>query len=204
MYYGPYEKWSELFFIIPTEYISQLRAENIWQDDSLWWPIKNITNLQPNINALLAVMETALSMHSMRNSLADKIDRLALALLLECRLQQVDDMKKQTHHDVIRMVQDLLEQNCDQDHDIGTIARQHSLSPTHFRRLWQQQVGCSPQQYLYQVRMRSAARMLVTTDLPIQEIASSVGHYDPLYFSKRFRAFFNHSPTEYRIFYQER
>ena len=27
-------------------------------------------------------METALSMHSMRNSLADKIDRLALALCL--------------------------------------------------------------------------------------------------------------------------
>ena len=86
-------------------------------------------------------------------------------------------------------------------HDTDDLARQHNLSPTHFRRLWQARHGCSPQQYAHQIRMRAAARMLVTTQMSVQAIAAATGYSDPLYFSKRFRAFFSQPPSDYRRYY---
>ena len=65
------------------------------------------------------------------------------------------------------MVQDLLEQNCDQDHDIGTADNTAYHQP--ILEGFGNNSRMFPQQYLYQVRMRSAARMLVTTDLPIRK-----------------------------------
>ena len=165
--------------------------------------LANISSLQHEINALLALMESMRGTEETNHFTADKLDRFAQRIILETRLLQANPEQSKNHSQAISEVQTLIEHNYQQDHHVDDLARAHDLSPTHFRRLWQQQIGCSPQQYLHQVRMRSAARMLAAGQLPIQDIAQAVGHHDPLYFSKRFRAFFTVSPTEYRNAYRE-
>ena len=203
MHYGPHDQWSELFFIFSPDFINPLKQENLWQDESWWWPLSSLTSLQNEVNSLLALMETVINQQQSTQFIADKIDRIALRIILETRLNQGSSDKTKDHRRAINEVQALFEANYQSDHHVDELARQHNLSPTHFRRLWQQQIGCSPQQYLHQVRMRSAARMLAAGQMPIQEIAAAVGHQDPLYFSKRFRTFFKSSPSEYRNAYKE-
>ena len=43
-----------------------------------------------------------------------------------------------------------------------------------------------------------ASELLVTTDMPVSEIAQSVGYADPFYFSRQFRSVRGCSPTRFR------
>jgi AraC-like DNA-binding protein len=47
------------------------------------------------------------------------------------------------------------------------------------------------------------AKLLLAGDLTIEQIASSVGFTDALYFSKQFRKWYGSSPTQYRSILNE-
>ena len=81
---------------------------------------------------------------------------------------------------------------------IGDFTREAGVSRSHFCRIFKQQTGQTPTQYLQNVRMNAAKELLVSTDLFIGEIADQVGYQDPLYFSKLFCRSEGTSPSEYR------
>lgn len=51
---------------------------------------------------------------------------------------------------------------------------------------------------MQKVRLRVAARLLVTTDLPVKVVAQSVGYAGPAPFSRAFRAAYGADPLAYR------
>lgn len=69
---------------------------------------------------------------------------------------------------------------------------------SYFSTMFKKQVGQSPQEYLMQVRLKHATQQLLTTELPIQEIATQVGYDNSLTFSRMFKNAYGISPTEYR------
>jgi AraC-like DNA-binding protein/mannose-6-phosphate isomerase-like protein (cupin superfamily) len=69
---------------------------------------------------------------------------------------------------------------------------------THLCKLFKQTTGLSPMQYLLKIRMQRASELLLTSTYPIEQVASSVGYSDALYFSRKFRQWHGQSPTEYR------
>lgn len=71
---------------------------------------------------------------------------------------------------------------------------------THLSKMFKRKTGKSPMQYLLAIRMEKAQELLLSTSLTIDEIASSVGYQDSLYFSKQFRQWCGLSPTGYRKF----
>ncbi|AEI40114.1 AraC family transcriptional regulator [Paenibacillus mucilaginosus] len=68
---------------------------------------------------------------------------------------------------------------------------------THLSKMFKQHTGMSPMQYLLQVRMERAKRLLHER-LTIEQVASSVGFADALYFSKQFKKWYGVSPSDYR------
>jgi AraC-like DNA-binding protein len=81
----------------------------------------------------------------------------------------------------------------------------HSLGyhRTHLSKMFKQTTGLSPMQFLLKIRMERA-QTLLATNLTIHQVASSVGYPDALYFSKLFRKWCGHSPSEYREALKER
>ncbi|RTE09113.1 AraC family transcriptional regulator [Paenibacillus whitsoniae] len=66
-------------------------------------------------------------------------------------------------------------------------------------RLFKKHTKVTPVTFLLRLRIDKARLLLrERTELTIEQIASSVGFYDPLYFSKQFRRWYGVSPTEYR------
>ena len=59
-------------------------------------------------------------------------------------------------------------------------------------------VGCSPHEYLVNLRMEKAKTMLLRTKMQIHAVASSVGYSDQLAFSKIFKQHYGVSPKAYR------
>ena len=81
---------------------------------------------------------------------------------------------------------------------IEQISKRVSLNPSYFSRLFTEQVGISPKQYLLNKRLNRAKELLSETNASIFEIANSVGYDDQLYFSRIFKKHIGISPTEYK------
>lgn len=82
--------------------------------------------------------------------------------------------------------------------NIETLARQHNLSPTHFRKLFREHFGQSPREALLAAKMRSACDYLIYSDLNISEIAERLGFTNVHNFSRAFRKAIGLAPTAYR------
>ncbi|QHT62122.1 AraC family transcriptional regulator [Paenibacillus lycopersici] len=82
---------------------------------------------------------------------------------------------------------------------IEELSRSLGYHRTHLSKMFKQVTGVSPMQFLLKVRMERAKELLNDQHyLSIDQVASSVGYPDALYFSKQFRKAFGCSPSEYR------
>ena len=72
------------------------------------------------------------------------------------------------------------------------------LSSRQLNDLFRNQVGMTPHQYLTELRMKEAWRLLTQSDLSIQRIADSVGYNALSTFSDRFRDHFGSAPSHFR------
>lgn len=81
---------------------------------------------------------------------------------------------------------------------LDQLAEVAGLSKYHFLRQFSQVVGMTPGAYLRTLRLCHAARKLRTTDMPILEIALSVGFADHPSFSRAFARHMGMTPSEYQ------
>lgn len=89
--------------------------------------------------------------------------------------------------------------NFESDIQISEIAHSLAIDRTYLHRLFKQELGMSPKEYLTEIRIRKAKELLTNTDYPIKTIAQSVGYADPQQFSKVFSQISGFSPSKYRL-----
>jgi AraC-like DNA-binding protein len=81
---------------------------------------------------------------------------------------------------------------------MDVIARQLGWSRSHFDRVFSQQVGQAPKQFLLNCKMIEARHHLESSSLRIGEIAETLGYRDIYFFSRQFKHFFGQPPLAYR------
>lgn len=107
---------------------------------------------------------------------------------------------KQPHTEIERQVAQAirwLTLQYSQPISIEQMAQSLGYHRTHLSKMFKQYTGMSPMNYLLKIRMERAKLLLAGT-LTIEQVSSSVGFSDPLYFSKQFKKWCGQSPTEYR------
>jgi len=57
-------------------------------------------------------------------------------------------------------------------------------------------LNCTPRELILAVKMREGKRLLLDEDYRVQEAARAVGFDDPFHFSRRFKAYYQMSPSE--------
>lgn len=97
-----------------------------------------------------------------------------------------------------RQVEAYIEQNYADELSLQKLAALFHLSEAHFSRLFRKRTGVSFIDYLTQVRMEQAKKLLRSPDARINEVAIAVGYQDSRYFSQLFRKIVGSKPTEYR------
>lgn len=78
------------------------------------------------------------------------------------------------------------------------LADMAQLSKQRFSALFKAQVGKSPMIYIRDLKLTTAARKLLVSNDPINEVAYNVGYEDPNYFIRQFKAAFGYTPKQYR------
>ena len=91
-----------------------------------------------------------------------------------------------------------LHQNYDRPLSRGEIAQAIGASEDYLSRIFRQELGLSPWDYLHRYRIKQAKELLTRTNASVMDVALQVGFNDRSYFSRVFRELVGTSPGEYR------
>jgi AraC-like DNA-binding protein len=101
----------------------------------------------------------------------------------------------------IRPVLAYVDGHCGERVTLDDVARVVHASPSRVRHVFKDVTGVSFKDYLTQVRVTEAKRLLLATDLSIEAVAGGVGYTNLYQFYKVFRRACAMSPAEYRRWY---
>lgn len=109
--------------------------------------------------------------------------------------RQTDSGKNQQK---IKMAIDYITQNYNKDLNMAVVSNYISMNYSLFSFSFKQYTGSNFVNYLKDIRIREAKRLLADTDMKIVEISRSIGYDNEKNFMKVFKASCGVSPTEYR------
>ena len=91
-----------------------------------------------------------------------------------------------------------IESNLHRDISIEEICRELRIGRTKLYEIFRNELKVGISKYILHRRMHKAKKLLKTTDLPISEIAHSVGFADYNYFSRIYKKTYGKAPKYYR------
>jgi len=100
--------------------------------------------------------------------------------------------------DVVEEVKVYLSRNFDKDITLTDISEKFFINPYYFSQLFKKKTGDTYQNYLTNLRISRAVKLLEKTDLKIYEICEMVGYTDTNHFYKIFKRIMGVRPAEYR------
>lgn len=81
---------------------------------------------------------------------------------------------------------------------IASLAEKAALSVSQFDRQFKKKFKITPRRYIANIRINAASELLVSTDLPISDVALRTGFYDQSHFTNQFVRYKGIPPSHYR------
>ena len=99
---------------------------------------------------------------------------------------------------VIAKAKAFIEDNYSKDISLDDVSRKVDISPYYFSKLFKEETGENFIEYLTNIRIERAKKLLLNKDISIKSICATAGYSDPNYFSRIFKKQVGLTPTEYR------
>ena len=129
-----------------------------------------------------------------------KCSALLYEILAECYAQ---NYKKEAQLSKIQASVDYINQNYKKsDLTIKEIADRSFMSEVYFRKLFKEEFGISPSQYIVSLRIQHAAGLISSGYYSLKEVAYLSGYNDYKYFSVEFKKAIGVSPSKYLYNYE--
>ncbi len=113
-----------------------------------------------------------------------------------------DSIKSREKSDnMVEMLVDYIRQHYEENITRNTLAEMVHFSPEYVGKTFKKQTGSSINDYVNQLRIEEAKRLLKGTDNKVIDIALMVGFENMPYFSSVFKKYTGYSPAEYKKIY---
>lgn len=100
---------------------------------------------------------------------------------------------------VVHRIMTYIDEHFTQKISLDQIAKNMYLSPVYISKIFKEETGDSPINYLIKIRMERAKDMLINPDeTSVKNIATRVGYEDAYHFSKLFKKHYGVSPLNYK------
>ncbi|MGO4531242.1 AraC family transcriptional regulator [Paenibacillus sp. 2TAF8] len=160
-------------------------------------------------NAMLPIQEKCEALGTLLKS-SESLDQLQaqsifLSLVYEVLSQNLQKLAH-TESAKINIVTDAIKYikaNYRESITAEKLAGRYDCSTSYLSRLFRNQIGLGPIEYLIHERVHRAKQLLLKSDARIQDVASKVGYADVYYFSRLFKKHTGRSPLQFRAEYQQ-
>lgn len=116
----------------------------------------------------------------------------------EKMVPEIEEQQTRSGGAYVKLAMEYIEYHYREKIKINEIADYIGVNRSYLTNSFKKAVGCSPQEYLVNLRMEKAKAMLRNTSMQIYAVASAVGYNDQLAFSKIFKQHYGVSPRVYR------
>lgn len=103
------------------------------------------------------------------------------------------------HIEIVRQICSIVQLEYNQALSLDTLAERVFLSPNYLSTIFKENTGKTLVEYITEVRMKNACRMLSETNVKVHEIARCVGYESPSYFGSVFLKRTGLTPNQYRV-----
>lgn len=100
--------------------------------------------------------------------------------------------------DAIKAPVEYVRENYQNDFSIDDLAKLSFISVSALERRFKKYLSKTPKQFINEIRLENARRMLIETSLPIADVAFRCGFSEHSYFSRQFRLMFGTLPSQLR------
>jgi two-component system response regulator YesN len=116
---------------------------------------------------------------------------------LEVRILEIRNERKNTA--LVAQVKEYLKGNYhDTNLSLNQVSDAFNISSRYLSRIFKEELGVNFIDFLVEIRMKHAARMLLESDEPIQQISERVGYIHAMSFIRTFKKYNGSTPGEYR------
>lgn len=132
---------------------------------------------------------------------ADTVEKASLWLLSvgNAFIDMISEKNAGSDNNIIDMVTDYIQKNYYSENiSVQNIARACYMNPAYLGQLFKKSMGYTITEYIHNVRVEQAKRMLTETDQNTESIARQMGFKDRSYFCKIFKKTAGLSPGEYK------
>lgn len=147
-------------------------------------------------------LELLLNEAATKKSGADEIIKRYIEIILIQLLRNeefsIRNSLNKKNHKEIQTVKNFMKVNYHKNITLDDLVELVHINKFYLIRIFKQEVGMSPIDYLIHVRIDEAQKMLRNTNIAIADIAHLVGFQSPSHFSKTFRELSNLTPSQYR------
>lgn len=126
------------------------------------------------------------------------VSKIITDLLTELILCGSDDVSKDSSGNMIEEIMTYISENVNQPLTLEKLAKQASLSPFYFTRVFKKETGYTPHEYIILVRIELAKFLLTTTGASIKEIAFRSGFDNECSFCTSFKKTTGTTPLKFR------
>jgi AraC-like DNA-binding protein len=119
-------------------------------------------------------------------------------VLLELAASKEGRLARNPENILVQRAREAIRELLNNNVNVADIARILEISREHLTRIFHQQMGISPYQYIVREKMLLACRLLKQTDLSIKEIGWRFGFETSAHFSRSFKRTIRQSPSEFR------
>lgn len=102
------------------------------------------------------------------------------------------------HNDMIKKAANYMKQNLNGKLTLEDTARHVGFSPAYFSKVFKEEMGTTFNKYLGRLRVERSQKLLLFSELSVNEICDAVGFEDQSYFVKVFRRYTGMTPGKYR------
>lgn len=111
----------------------------------------------------------------------------------------IHEKKKVKNLEITQEVKEYILDNYSEKLTLDQISSQVYLSSSHLSKIFKEVTGITIMEYVNQIRLREAKKLLRKTEMPLNKIAEISGYYDASYLSKVFKKEVGITPGQYRL-----
>jgi AraC-like DNA-binding protein len=169
-----------------------------WRRDLKWAGLEGVRSGAARSTDPLRLLATYIveRRETMRHS--ESFLRSLAEMLVDEIAEALSERASGAGSEVVRRAQEFVEAHLDRPISVADLARWTDCSASTVRRQFQETLKLPPYEWILNLRIQRAQRLVATTTLRIREVAAQVGFEDAFQFSRIFKQRTGRSPREFR------